>query len=160
MMVLGVGDWGVSQNQGEVIKTLGLGSCVAVTVFDSVRHLAGMVHVALPDSGLVKDSPMKKPGYCADTGLDILFKSLAKLGCSLKPGLVQVKLVGGAAILDPNGTFNIGKRNVLAIKKLLWSRGLGPMAEEVGGSISRTVSIDVDSGLIRIFSPGMDTRTL
>jgi chemotaxis protein CheD len=49
---------------------------------------------------------------------------------------------------------------VLAIKKLLWAKGLGPMAEEVGGHISRTVSVAVDTGLVHIQTPGQEPRTL
>jgi chemotaxis protein CheD len=160
MLVLGVGEWGVSHSRGEIIKTLSLGSCVAVICSDVVRQIAGMVHVALPDSSLAKETVVKRPGYCADTGIEILFQALLRLGCPMRPGQVQVKLVGGATILDPHGTFNIGKRNVLAIKKLLWAKGLGPMAEEVGGHISRTVSVAVDTGLVHIQTPGQEPRTL
>lgn len=160
MMVLGVGEWGVSQKPDEIIKTIGLGSCVAVICSDLKRQVSGMVHVALPDSALAQEMVAKKPGYCADTGIAALFDGLMRLGCSLRPGQLQVKLVGGATILDPHGTFNIGKRNILAIRKWLWSKGLGPMAEEVGGTISRTVSVAVGTGLVHIQTPGLENRTL
>ena len=54
--------------------------------------------------------------------------------------------------MDPKGTFNIGKRNILAIKKILWTRGMGAVAEDVGGSISRTVAVEVDSGKVMLSS--------
>jgi chemotaxis protein CheD len=159
-LILGVGEWGISQTPGESVKTYGLGSCVAVICNDTSKQMVGMVHIALPDSSLAVETVAKRPGYCADTGLTVLFEGMQKFGSTLKPGLVQIKLVGGASILDPNGTFNIGKRNVLTIKKLLWGRGLGPIAEEIGGTISRTVSASVDTGAVLISTPGMENRTI
>jgi chemotaxis protein CheD len=67
-----------------------------------------------------------------------------------------VKLAGGSVIMDPKNTFNIGKRNVLAIKKILWEMGLGARKEDIGGTISRTVSVYVDTGRVVISSPGRD----
>ena len=55
--------------------------------------------------------------------------------------------------MDPNGTFNIGKRNVLAIRKILWKLRLGARKEDVGDNFSRTVSVDVDTGKVLISSP-------
>jgi chemotaxis protein CheD len=159
-LVLGVGEWGISKTAGETVKTFGLGSCVAVICNDTSKQISGMVHIALPDSSLAPDTVSKRPGYCADTGLAVFFEGMQKFGSTLKPGHVQIKLVGGASILDPNGTFNIGKRNVLTIKKWLWGKGLGPIAEELGGTISRTVSVMVDSGAVVISTPGMDNRTI
>jgi chemotaxis protein CheD len=47
----------------------------------------------------------------------------------------------------------IGKRNILAVKKILWGYGLAPLAEDVGGSISRTVSVSVKTGEVTLSSP-------
>jgi len=67
-----------------------------------------------------------------------------------KMGVVRahlwVKLAGGSSIMDSVGMFDIGKRNILAVKKQLWRSSLGPIAEDVGGVISRTVSLAVSTG--------------
>jgi len=65
-----------------------------------------------------------------------------------------VKLVGGAAVLEASSSFDIGRRNLLAIKKMLWARRLGAVAEDVGGNISRTVEVTVAEGRVHIYSPG------
>lgn len=160
MITLGVGDWGVSTQLGETIKTIGLGSCVAVMIADPGLRIAGMVHIALPDSNLGKDRSRELPGYFADTGIDILFEGMKKIGYPIHERKPTVKLAGGAAILDPNNTFNIGKRNILAIKRILWSKGLGSAAEDLGGTISRTVSIDVGGSDVKISSPGKESWIL
>jgi len=56
--------------------------------------------------------------------------------------------------MDPDGTFNIGKRNVLAIKKLFWKYKLGAIAEDVGRDYNRTVSVQVETGKVIVSSPG------
>lgn len=153
-LVLGIGDYGASKDGGSEIKTYALGSCVAVVLLDPRTRTVGMIHVALPDSAINPEKCKTKPGYFADTGLPKLLDAMVKCsGNSNSRGLV-VKLIGGASIMDPNDTFNIGKRNVLAIKKILWAKGLGPTAEDVGGNYSRTVSVSVDSGEIKISCPG------
>jgi len=156
VILLGIGEYGATSQKGELIKTLGLGSCVAVICHEPIAGIAGMIHIALPDSAIAQVKPLPKPGYYADTGLPAFFGSMAQVGWRKGVGRLAVKLAGGASIMDPNGTFNIGKRNVLAIKRILWGLGLGPIAEDVGGNHSRTVSIDADSGAVVITSPGRD----
>jgi len=69
---------------------------------------------------------------------------------------VIVKMTGGANVMDKNNTFNIGKRNALALKKALWQKRMGAVAEDVGGTISRTVTINVDDGKVVITTPGRE----
>jgi len=81
-------------------------------------------------------------------------EEMAKLGCNPRGQGMIVKLCGGANVMDPNDTFNIGKRNALAVKKLLWRYGMGAVSEDLGGNFSRTVSVFVDTGDVVLSSPG------
>jgi chemotaxis protein CheD len=149
---VGVGEYAVSNNPEEVVKTLALGSCVAVIAFCPVKRVIGLLHVALPESTINKKMAEKKPGMFADTGIPQLLQEMKRKG--YQGGRLIVKLAGGASIMDPNNTFNIGKRNVLAVRKILWAYRLGALAEDVGDTISRTVSLDVTTGRVMITSPG------
>ncbi|MBN2711839.1 MAG: chemotaxis protein CheD [Planctomycetes bacterium] len=151
-VMLGIGDYGAAKESGQVVKTLALGSCVALLMLDPHTHIVGMAHVALPESSISPDRAKDKPGHFADTAVPALLKAMADLGGNPNGKGYIVKLVGGARVMDPNSTFSIGKRNVLALKKALWKYGLGPRAEDVGGSISRTVEVDVDMGRVVITS--------
>jgi chemotaxis protein CheD len=153
-MVLGVGDLGANNDQDSEIKTYALGSCVSVVLLDPKTRTIGMVHVALPESKINQTKAKERPGYFADTGIPKLLDEMAKLGCQPKGKGLIVKLAGGAAIMDHNDTFNIGKRNLLAIKKILWGYGMGPRSEDVGGTFSRTVSVSVKTGEVILSSPG------
>lgn len=64
------------------------------------------------------------------------------------------KLTGGASIRDPNATFNIGRRDLEAIRETLSRLGIRILAEDVGGSISRTVFVAVSTGTVTLSSPG------
>ena len=63
-------------------------------------------------------------------------------------------------MLGSTNTFDIGRRNVLAVKKQLWQMGTGPVAEDIEGHISRTVTVDVSSGTIELSSPAKGKWTL
>ena len=49
-------------------------------------------------------------------------------------------------MLDSHGIFQIGKRNYLAARSILWKAGLLIGAEAVGGEVSRTTRLEVSSG--------------
>lgn len=151
-IIVDVGGIGVSRNPEDIIKTFALGSCVGVVIFSPLLHIAGMVHVALPDSALDTAKAQKKPGYFADTGIPMLLDEMKKLGVYGNASLV-VKLMGGANVMDNNNVFNIGKRNVLSIRKHLWQNRLAPHGEDVGGSYSRTVWVEVGTGKVCLSSP-------
>lgn len=150
IVTVGIGEWAVSSNEEDLLKTYALGSCVAVCVYDAKLRLAGLLHVALPDSAVDAVKAGLHPGYFADTGLSLMIEELKAAG-ALRAH-VWIKLAGGASVMDDRGVFDIGRRNVLAIKKHLWKSSLGPIAEDVGGSISRTVSIAAGSGEVIVSS--------
>jgi chemotaxis protein CheD len=147
---IGIGEWAVSDSSEDLLKTYALGSCVAVLIFDTKLRIAGMIHIALPDSKVDGERARSLPGYFADTGLPIMIEEMKKRG-ALR-GSVWVKLAGGASVMDPGGFFDIGKRNILAAKRILWGSSLGPVAEDTGGNLSRTVSLSVLDGETTISS--------
>jgi chemotaxis protein CheD len=153
-IVLGIGDLGVTATAGTAIKTYALGSCVAIIFLDPKTRCVGMAHVALPDSGINPEMRRKRIGYFADSAIPALLEAMVQAGTHPSARGVMTKLVGGATIMDNNQTFNIGKRNLLAIKKILWTRGMGALAEDTGGNFSRTVSVPVDTGEVIISCPG------
>lgn len=152
-IMLGIGDLDGTREPGAALKTMALGSCVALILMDPKQKAIGMAHVALPESSTDAVKALALPGYFADTAVSALMARMARLGCDPRGQGFIVKLVGGSSIMDIDGLFNIGKRNVLALKKCLWQVKLAPMAEDVGGDFSRTVEVYQESGHIVITSP-------
>lgn len=149
---VGIGEYQVSDDPTVEIKTYALGSCVALIVWDSLAQVGGMIHLALPDSTINPDRALTQPAYFVDTGIPVFLEALGKLGANRRSS--YLKLVGGASVLDTNVTFDIGRRNVLAVKKVLWKLGMGIHKEDTGGEISRTVSLWILDGRIEISNAG------
>ena len=153
-IIIGVGGIGCSNTKNDILKTYALGSCIAVILIDLKHGITGMVHIALPNSQINPQKARSLPGYFADTGIPALLSLMAAKGCDKKGRGIIVKLAGGACVLDTNHTFDIGKRNLLAIKKILWANHMGSLVEEIGGNHSRTVSVSINSKDVLITSYG------
>jgi chemotaxis protein CheD len=152
-IVVGIGDCKLSGNPEDVLITHALGSCIAVLISDPAACVAGMLHFMLPESSIDAQKASQRPYVFADTGIPLLFKAAYELG-AVKSRLL-VMAAGGAQMLDPNGTLNIGKRNHAAMRKILWKAGVIVHKEEVGGTSSRTVRIDVATGQVRLRTGGV-----
>jgi chemotaxis protein CheD len=157
-LVVGIGECTLSKESDDIIVTHALGSCIAILIYDPVAKVAGLLHYMLPESSLDLEKAGRRPYVYADTGIPLLFQSAYQLG-ALKSRLVVIA-VGGAQMLDPNGAFNIGKRNHLAMRKIFWKAGVIVHKEEVGGTVSRTVRIDVATGRVVLRTAGEPERDL
>lgn len=151
---IGLGEFHATKRAGDVIKTFALGSCVSVIMLDPKTQAIAMGHVVLPESSIDPEKAMSQPGYFADTAIPAMIQRLASLGANPAGKGFVVKLIGGSNVLDSNNVFNIGKRNVLSCRKVLWQLKLAVVAEDVGGEGSRTVELFQSSGRIAISCPG------
>ncbi|MFZ2448389.1 MAG: chemotaxis protein CheD [Syntrophobacteraceae bacterium] len=150
--VVGVADMAVSNAPNEVLVTYSLGSCIAVVIFDPLARVGGMLHYMLPESSLDPEKARQNPWMFADTGIAMLFKQSYQLGA--KKENIVVKVAGGAQILDPNGVFNIGKRNYLALRKIFWRNNVMVASERVGGTVNRTVRLEMGTGRVLLKEAG------
>ena len=146
--VIGVADMAVSNSPDEFLITYSLGSCIAVIIFDPVACIGGMLHYMLPESSLDPQKARENPCMFADTGITCLFKKSYRIGAR-KENIV-VKTVGGAQVADPEGLFNIGKRNYLAMRKIFWKNNVPVAAEHVGGELNRTVRLEMNTGKVTL----------
>lgn len=145
-IVVGVGDMAVSNRPDDVLITYSLGSCIGVAVYDPTVRVGGILHYMLPESSIDPEKARKNPAMFGDTGIPLLFKECYKLGAT-KTNMI-VKVAGGGQILDENGIFNIGKRNYMILKKLFWRNNVRVAAEDVGGSINRTMRLEIGTGRV------------
>lgn len=148
-LVVGIGEAVSSNSSEDEIKTFALGSCVAVIFLDPKTRVGGMVHIALPDSNIDLEKSKSSPGHFADTGIHFLLALMLEKGATPN-GKYITKIAGGANIMDKNDYFQIGKRNITAIKKILWDMNIPIASEDVGGTISRTVSIEMQTGRVYV----------
>ena len=145
-LVAGVGDCKIGRTPVNSLATYALGSCIAVVAWDWKLKLGGLLHVMLPDSSIDPVRARVNPWVCADTGVPALLKALID-GGSVKTQL-RWCLIGGAAMMTDSAHFEIGKRNHLALKKVLWRLGVFIEKEDVGGTESRSVRLDLETGQV------------
>ncbi|CAK9062681.1 Probable chemoreceptor glutamine deamidase CheD 1, partial [Durusdinium trenchii] len=134
----------VSNDPNATLVTYALGSCIAVTVFDPVTHVGGMLHLMLPQSSQSPEKAKTNPCMFADLGIPMLFKSAYELGA--KKERLVVCAAGGAEILADGGHFKIGSRNRTMLRKLFWKNSILLAAEDTGGSQSRTMTLRLSDG--------------
>ena len=153
LVVVGMADMKHARDPGETLVTYALGSCIALVLYDPVAKVGGMLHAMLPMSSIDPAKAQVQPAVFVDTGVPLLFLESYKLGA--KKERLQVKVAGGACTHgDPEkDLFQIGKRNVLMLKKLLWTNNVPLAASDVAGTESRTVLLDLETGRIRIRTP-------
>lgn len=140
--------------------TLGLGSCVGVTLYDNLTRVGGLAHVMLPDSTLSGKKDYN-PGKFADTAIDVLIEEMLKLGAS-KNRMVS-KIAGGAQmfqIKSENNIMQIGKRNVEAVRNKLNQLNIRIIAEDVEGNYGRTIEFFCEDGRLAVRTIGHGTRIL
>ncbi len=154
-VIVGVGDLAVRHR--EILATHALGSCIAVCAWDPSNCTGFLLHFMLPDSKLDPRRAQRQPALFCDTGLDLAMREIERLG--ILQANLRVKLAGGAAVGLSN-VANIGKRNLLAARSWLWRAKLPIRAEEVGGTISRTVHFDPTTGQVVLHTPGQKDRIL
>lgn len=153
-IIVNVSDAKVSNDPADVIVTYSLGSCIGICLYDPATKIGGMLHYQLPDSKMDTERAKKKPLMYADTGIKILVEKLMSMGANKKR--MQVKIAGGAAMAAGPKGFDIGKRNHLAIRKILWKNGMFIDTEDVGGNLPRTMYMNIDDGAVSIRSNGFE----
>ncbi|MCW2278327.1 chemotaxis protein CheD [Heliophilum fasciatum] len=146
--VIGIGEFGISNQVNDTIRTYALASCVAITVYSSKKKVAGMIHVALPMPG---EKNLHKLGlaYFATTGIPLLFERLYNIyGCSKDE--LKIHMYGGADSIRQDDQFRIGMRNVEAARSTLAELNLMIHHAEVGGTCSRTLLMEVATGKVQV----------
>ncbi len=167
MLNVGVAELKVSDNS-DILASFGLGSCVAVAVYDPKKKIGGLAHVMLPESR-GKDNP-KVPGKFADTAIPDLVDRLERIGA--RPKCLRCKIVGGAQMFEIPGSRNrdaglacgpaahIGARNVDAVKIALEKLKIPIVGEETGGNHGRTVKFDSCTGDVEVSSIHFGKHTI
>jgi chemotaxis protein CheD len=146
ILVVGIADMRVCDDPEKTLVTYSLGSCVGVLVYDPVVKVGGMLHAMLPEATGDRNAKGFNAFKFIDTGVPLLFKEAYKLGAVKKR--LEISVIGGAQILDDSGFFNIGKRNLAALRKIFWKNGVMIDHEHVEGAVSRTVRLEIGAGRV------------
>ena len=142
------------------LVTVGLGSCVVIAIHDAKAHVGAVAHVLLPRSSAGPHSGVgEHPARYCDTAVPLLVKTLKMHGAE---GPYTAKLVGGAAlfadVLAAKG--GVGERNIAAARAALAAEQIPIIAEDVGGTVGRSVSFDVGTGALAVRRPSGEAHVV
>ena len=144
----------VRQGDGKLV-TIGLGSCVAILLYDRVARVGGMAHILLPDTSSARDA--SNPAKFATTAVAHLTSEMNQLGADLKR--IQARLVGGASMFPGStvtATLNMGERNIAAARATLLASRIPILGEDVGAAHGRSVRFSVIDGTVVVSSAFRD----
>jgi len=143
----------------DILTTLALGSCVGITLYDSVKKIGGMAHCMLPT---YKGFEGQNKAKFVDSAVLELINALARLGVS-KNGLVA-KITGGAhmftAISQNNDLLKIGERNAAAGLAILKHLAIPITANDTGGKHGRTIELDLATGALKVRTVGLGEKII
>lgn len=144
-------------NDSGILASYGLGSCVAVAMYDRLKKVGGLAHIMLPESrGTVSE---ETPGKFADTAVSRLVEELVRLGAR-RTGL-RCKIAGGSQMFDIPGDnqraansphTHIGTRNVERVRLELERLRIPLVGEDTGGNYGRSVKFDTSTGEVEVRS--------
>ncbi len=155
---VGMADLNVTKSPN-FLTTLGLGSCVGITLYDKVNKVAGLAHIMLPSSKEIKNNENK--AKFADTGIEELIDSMTKIGGN-KSNFVA-KIVGGSQMFSFNSNndiLKIGERNVIATKTKLKELNIKIISEDTGGNFGRTIILNSTDGSLQVRTIGHGEKTI
>ncbi|HDH41367.1 MAG TPA: chemotaxis protein CheD [Candidatus Altiarchaeales archaeon] len=132
-----------------ILESIGIGSCIAICLYDRKRKIAGMAHVLLGHNPGTDLNPMR----FADTAIDALLRKMMEMGSKKED--IEAKIFGGAELFRSK-FFKVGEENVLSVKEKLRLEGIRIVAEDTGGHQGRNIWFDTTNGKVvvgKIFGP-------
>ncbi|MHC3437521.1 chemotaxis protein CheD [Natrialbaceae archaeon A-gly3] len=146
---VGIAELVVSEGE-DTLRSYGLGSCLAVALYDSDSDIGGLAHVMLPDGDGAENSD-EKPGKYADTAIRALLRRMVERGASYTD--VKAKIAGGSDMFEFESFGDgVGRRNVEAAREELEKLGVPLVAEDIGGERGRTVEFTPGTGTLIVKS--------
>jgi chemotaxis protein CheD len=134
-----MGELVASAVAGDMLVSLGLGSCIGLALLDRRMGVAGLAHVVLPAS---EGHEAQNRFKFADQAVPELIDRVAALGG--RKARLEAVLVGGASMFAVSASsLEVGTRNEAAVRKLLEERRIPVLAAATGGKRGRTVRVDV-----------------
>ena len=152
-----VADYAVAQGD-VVLSSVGLGSCIAIALYDARSGVGGLAHILVPSPSLARDT--SNPAKFPSTAVPLLVEEMRRRGASQE---ITAKIAGGASMfasLVPSGGINMGERNAVATRQALVDAGLPLVAEDCGGEHGRSVYFHLRDGRLEVRSLKIGDRVL
>lgn len=151
-ITVSISDMKVTTRARDVLVTHALGSCLGLAAYDPVAGVAGLIHCLLPVARESSKGPVKNPFMYVNLGVPQMMRAMFNRGAT-RENLV-LRAAGCGRMMHISNQFDTGANNFAALKKLLQVNGMHLAAEDVGGTIPRTMRVFADTGRVVISSCG------
>ncbi len=124
-----------------------VGSCIALSIYDSATKNGGMAHIMLPQAHVFPKEDL--PAKFADTAVPALVKAIKKFS----PNPVLSAKIAGGANMFPNirsQSMAVGAKNIDAVKATLAASNIPLRGEDVGGIQGRKVTFNTLTGTVSV----------
>jgi len=156
-ITVGIGDIKVTKPP-HILRIVGLGSCIAVVLYDSSTRIGGLAHVMLPH--IDESHDMSNPARFSDIAVGMMIEEMERRGARIQE--IRAKIFGGSnmfpEIILSNGSMDIGKRNILSVEEELKRYNIQISASEVGDNMGRTVLFDTGDGSVIVKTAHLEWR--
>jgi chemotaxis protein CheD len=142
--VIGISEMKITSKADDILITYSLGSCLGLSLYDPEAGVGGMIHCMLPLSKIDPAKAQRTPSMFVDTGVPKLLQKLFDAGATRKN--LVAKVAGCGQLMDEKKLFKIGERNYTVLRKILWKNNILIAAEDVYGTVSRTMALYMESG--------------
>ena len=143
-----MGDMQIASAPARLV-TRALGSCLGITLYNSVRKLGAMAHPMLPD--IDKAMMKSNPHRYVNSVIRKMVEDLEKLG--ITKNNLTAKLFGGAhmfSFITADSILNVGEKNIAMAKAVFEESAVKIVAEEVGGTFGRTIELNLENGKVLV----------
>ena len=157
-IAVGMGEIRVTESP-HLLRVVGIGSCIAVALYDRDTRIGGLAHTMLPYIEEAHDK--SHPTRFTDVAIGMMIDEMKRRGARIQD--IRAKIFGGAnmfpKIISSDSTMDVGKRNILAVREQLENHNIEIIAEEVGDHIGRTVLFDTKDGSLVVKTTNSEERT-
>jgi len=130
----------------------GLGSCIALILYDLQHKIFAMSHILLPYSDQIKNNnQIRFPHKYADCSAKDLVENMIIQGAEIQN--IKAVIVGGSKIFQ-NQMNSVGAENIKAIKFELERLRIRILREDIGGKRGRIIIYDIKDNSVYVKTTG------
>lgn len=146
-IVVSISDMKISNSPADVLATFSLGSCIGVSAYDPRTRIGGLIHCLLPSTRNSRRDSRDNPYMFVNTGVSAMIRTLLRKGAARNRLILKA---AGGANMRGDQTFLTGERNAEALRRLLARNNMALDAEELGGTIPRTMYLRLSDGQVTV----------
>jgi CheY-like chemotaxis protein/chemotaxis receptor (MCP) glutamine deamidase CheD len=133
----------VAVRRGDVrLRSMAIGSCIAITAYDPKTKNAGLAHIMLPDSAPEKFHEKTKYAF---NGIDQMLRKMIESGSAIDD--IEACLVGAGNVLQKEDD-TICKNNIKSVTAILSKKNIPVRASALGGQERKSAFLDARTGCV------------